>query len=626
MIMPCPNRITCPGTDEPIENLSSETPDIYTFPSEIWLPPIIPPITGNPSWDRLWCLGVCHSTVSQQDADDCAARNAYLCAHPNGPVFFNGTALAQLKCSDGSIFYFVMPGGTFVGATQAEADAAAQAAANKRAPPFKFCCASVPCLCAGTVYGFAPGNAPPAILQLFQDATTTPATGGPFIITVETGTIPLGLTLVSTGQPATFYFTGVSLVPALTSVVFRITDRYGNYLLKTVFIKVIGITTTTLTPYTVGVPYSFQLLATGGGGNYAWKIDSGALPTGLSMDIHGLITGTPTVGGTFNFTPSVIDTDCVATDKTFFPPKVKMTTASMTTIATVVGFSEFGTPSVPPKKYMNLSQTGYSNAWFNVDSGGFKFAGEARYDYAGTSSIDNTGALISQRTVTYSDSQNPPPAGGFDVTTPSSTALLKGWYFTPANPPNPPNAHSPTPLIAISTSTVGPFVSDLFEAAGPNAEPYRGMTVDDSMHAHDIFSGVALRFVSPVGGGPIFTTVCNWDHNYAATLDTEYTDALALAQAKHYGGNGAVAQNAPRTTGFISIYTTVSFALAFSNLLAGELYVASVDFLDTNTGTKTTRTYNFTAAAPTYSIVDSVPFPAAQHATEVRNPQVAFAP
>lgn len=42
------------------------------------------------------------------------------------------------------------------------------------------------------------------------------------------------------------------------------------------------------------VPYSYQLLASGGIGPYSWTLVSGTLPTGLTMSSTGLISGTPT--------------------------------------------------------------------------------------------------------------------------------------------------------------------------------------------------------------------------------------------------------------------------------------------------------------------------------------------
>jgi len=71
------------------------------------------------------------------------------------------------------------------------------------------------------------------------------------------------------------------------------------------------LTITTMSPLptaTVGAAYPPQtLMATGGSGSYTWAITSGALPGGLSLSVLGVISGTPTVSGTFSFTATVTD-------------------------------------------------------------------------------------------------------------------------------------------------------------------------------------------------------------------------------------------------------------------------------------------------------------------------------
>ena len=61
------------------------------------------------------------------------------------------------------------------------------------------------------------------------------------------------------------------------------------------------ITTSTLPSATVGQPYSATLQATGGLAPYTWSLNDGALPTGLTLSTSGLISGTPTVAGSFKF-------------------------------------------------------------------------------------------------------------------------------------------------------------------------------------------------------------------------------------------------------------------------------------------------------------------------------------
>lgn len=69
----------------------------------------------------------------------------------------------------------------------------------------------------------------------------------------------------------------------------------------------VEIATTSLPDGTVGAGYSQTLEATGGDGvSYEWSVDSGQLPSGLSLDgASGEIAGTPEVADTFEFTVRV---------------------------------------------------------------------------------------------------------------------------------------------------------------------------------------------------------------------------------------------------------------------------------------------------------------------------------
>jgi hypothetical protein len=70
----------------------------------------------------------------------------------------------------------------------------------------------------------------------------------------------------------------------------------------------LALSTSTLPAATVGSPYSAQLAANGGVGNYTWSIGAGSLPDGLSLNpATGVISGIPVETGTPTFTIGVTD-------------------------------------------------------------------------------------------------------------------------------------------------------------------------------------------------------------------------------------------------------------------------------------------------------------------------------
>lgn len=94
------------------------------------------------------------------------------------------------------------------------------------------------------------------------------------------------------------------------------------------------VTTPSLPPGYAGVAYSQQLLATNGLPPYSWSLLNGPMPPGLTLSTNGLISGTPTTTGVFNFKVQLSD---------FFYEEVQQTLSL-----------QIATPSlaiVPPQTY-----------------------------------------------------------------------------------------------------------------------------------------------------------------------------------------------------------------------------------------------------------------------------------
>jgi len=84
----------------------------------------------------------------------------------------------------------------------------------------------------------------------------------------------------------------------------RLFDAAGNTTVvgtRTIVFQnvVFSVTTTELLRGVRNQPYSMQFAAANGRPPYTWTLASGSFPNGLSMNISGLISGTPTVFGTF---------------------------------------------------------------------------------------------------------------------------------------------------------------------------------------------------------------------------------------------------------------------------------------------------------------------------------------
>jgi hypothetical protein len=145
---------------------------------------------------------------------------------------------------------------------------------------------------------------------------TLMAQGGvpPYSFVLSAGSmLPSGLVLASDGT-----ISGTpSLVEALSFVV-QVTDSVGDVGSSALRLEIDGpllptiVPTVTLLPYGVeGVAYSETITAQGGTPPYSYGINSGALPDGLTLgtDGPGIIDGTPTKSGTFNFQIIVFDAD-----------------------------------------------------------------------------------------------------------------------------------------------------------------------------------------------------------------------------------------------------------------------------------------------------------------------------
>ncbi|MFC5373244.1 IPT/TIG domain-containing protein [Brevundimonas faecalis] len=144
---------------------------------------------------------------------------------------------------------------------------------------------------------YNPGGAPIAV------------SGGKAPYTIVVSGLPAGLTADAAGV-----ISGVPTATGTFQVTTTITDSStgaGSFTSTDIRMLTIGAPTIIITPSSLGSgqagqAYSQSLTASGATGPYAWSV-TGALPAGLTLSAEGVLSGTPTQAGAFNFTVSASD-------------------------------------------------------------------------------------------------------------------------------------------------------------------------------------------------------------------------------------------------------------------------------------------------------------------------------
>jgi len=302
----------------------------------------------------------------------------------------------------------------------------------------------------------------------------------------------------------------------------------------------------------------------------------------------------------------VVDTSCVLIlDPTFSPePKIAMVGRATTTIATTYGFDEFeASGTIPTPRYKQLDWSGFTrqNFQFSVfQKPSLTVTGDIGIDYTGFSTINGDGSIGTLR-----QADGGTPCESKPWSQPAGRCFGPGltfwhgdfggvdsrdwrWQFMYADWP--PTSLSPT----VSTT-----------------------------------ARLGAVFDSTISGGQVASGIANYNHNFTKVLSDEYTEAEALANAVTAESEALVAVNFPRTTGFVSTYSTCEFDLIRTNLQLNTSYIAEVTFIS-STGAITTQQYPFTTGTDedtdkTHTITDTIPNPVAGAFTLVSNPTIDFA-
>ncbi|PHV30213.1 autotransporter outer membrane beta-barrel domain-containing protein [Janthinobacterium sp. BJB312] len=158
------------------------------------------------------------------------------------------------------------------------------------------------------------------------------------------------------GGPDSFTYTASNGIGTSTAATVTIT----------VGTPTVTIVQTSVAGGTVGAAYSQTLTAANGLAPYTYAISAGALPAGVSLSSAGLLAGTPTAGGTFNFTVRATDSStgsgpyagARAYSLTVASPTISVAPATLPAMTAGVAFSQAITASGGTAAYSYAVTTG----------------------------------------------------------------------------------------------------------------------------------------------------------------------------------------------------------------------------------------------------------------------------
>jgi large repetitive protein len=185
-----------------------------------------------------------------------------------------------------------------------------------------------------------PGTLPAGIAgTLYSQALSISGGIAPYTVT-QTGTLPTGVTFNTAART----FTGTPTQSGTFNVSVTVTDSTGgtaatvtNAYTLTIASPTLALTPATVPASTAGVAYSQNFVASGGIAPYTYALSAGALPTGLTLNAAGALSGTPTVAGTFTFSVR-------ATDSTAGTPATVANAYTLTVSAPIISITQTALP------------------------------------------------------------------------------------------------------------------------------------------------------------------------------------------------------------------------------------------------------------------------------------------
>ncbi|MFW3176630.1 autotransporter domain-containing protein [Xanthomonas phaseoli] len=347
---------------------------------------------------------------------------------------------------------------------------------------------------------------------------------------------------------------------------------------------VVTISPTSLPAATAGTAYSQTLTASGGTPGYSFVISAGTLPAGMTLNAAGVLSGTPTASGSFNFTVTATDSGVPTSGSRAYT--LTVAGANVTLPATTLPAGTAG--------------QAYSSA-ITPATGGI-----APYSYALTAGALPAGITLNSSSGTLSGTTTSVGSFNFSVTATDSTS------GTPSQGTRGYTLNIAAPTIALAPATVptatrGSAYSQTLTASGGTAAYTYAITSGALPAGITLASNGTLSGTATLEGTFNFTVQATDANSFTGTQAYSLTVAgpnLVLPASTLPAGTAgqAYAAAVAPATGGTAPY---SYAVTAGALPGGVVLDAATGGLS---GTPTVSgTFTFTL-----TVTDSTPSPAAQ--------------